>query len=362
VIKYADDEGDFVTVSSDEEVKFAIENSKGLLRLSVDQPKRCSKPVISAPKEEKPHNHYHRHHDDSEDDSEDEESGSGSDENPRWRHKNKHNARLMENPAALEKCLQRLKQKRQKLQEKLVYLDSAAENGNLGRGRYHQRDKLRRKVGFLSARIERLTEAANKQPSPVASTPTITAELSASGVPSSPQPAPVSLEEVLPPSVTLTPVVPQELSATTTTTTTTTTTALDSTSGSMPNKATLQPEIEALQNNIVGLKLALRQADLQLQLHRTKLQAATHRQNDGAAVGPQATEAEIQQLKDALGTAKANQAAAKADLKAQVNKLHQFVHQLQAIKQTEKAEWRAAKLQEKAARKAEKMAKRTYTH
>jgi len=363
VIKYADDEGDFITVSSDEEVKFAIENVKGgVLRLRVERKQPFTlheKSPDEHPKWRKRNHHdHHDHHVASEvvhpaNDAEFEEDESeSSDEHPKWRKRNHHNHhdhhdhhnhhdhhdhhdqhyqhdhhdRMMENPAALEKCLQRMKQKRVKLQEKLVYLDSAAEKGNLGNHQHRHREKLRGKIAFVSSRIERLTEVASRQPvaNPEQPQPSV-------NTPSSPQQPSVFPQQ---------PVLAGPKT--------------------MPTQDELLAEYETLLNSITSLKFALREAHLQLQLRRTNLQAATYRRNDDSSaspVGPLPSEEQIKELKDALATAKANEAAAKADLQAQVQKLHLVQHQLKAFKHAEKAIWKAKKAekwQEKAAWRADK--------
>jgi len=282
---------------------------------------------------------------DEDDESEEDESESSGD-HPKWHKKHHHHERMMENPAALEKCLQRLKQKRVKLQEKLVYLDSAAEKGNLGNGQHRHREKLESKVAFISSRIERLSEVASRQPVPNPQQP------QQQTTTSSPPQQHHELPQQLPSANAGIPVPATNLSGQMT----------------MPNKEELLAEYETLQNSITSLKFALREAHLQLQLRRTNLQAATYRRNDESSVspvGPLPSEEQVKELKDALGTAKANEAAAKADLKAQVQKLHLLQHQLKASKQSEIADWKskkAAKCQEKAAWKAEKKANKHQHH
>lgn len=333
VIKYADDEGDFITVSSDAEVKFAIEVVKGVFRLRVErkQPSNhgCAKSPAFAVDRKVPHP-------EDDDESEDDESESSGD-HPKW-HKKDHRERMMENPAALEKCLQRLKQKRAKIQEKLVYLDSAAEKGNLGNGQHRHREKLRSKVAFISSRIERLSEVASRQPVPNPQQPQQQTTTS-----SPPQQLHELPQQQLPSANAGIPDPATDLSGQVTT----------------PKKEELLAEYETLQNSITSLKFALREAHLQLQLRRTNLQAATYRRNDESSVSPVAplpSEEQVKELKDALSTAKANETAAKAALKAQVEKMHELQHQLKAFKHSEKAGWKAAKCQEKAAWRAQKMA------
>jgi len=275
-------------------------------------------------------------HPEDDDESEDDESESSGD-HPKW-HKKDHRERMMENPAALEKCLQRLKQKRAKIQEKLVYLDSAAEKGNLGNGQHRHREKLRSKVAFISSRIERLSEVASRQPVPNPQQPQQQTTTS-----SPPQQLHELPQQQLPSATASIPDPATNLSGQVTT----------------PKKEELLAEYETLQNSITSLKFALREAHLQLQLRRTNLQAATYRRNDESSVSPVAplpSEEQVKELKDALSTAKANETAAKAALKAQVEKMHELQHQLKAFKHSEKAGWKAAKCQEKAAWRAQKMA------
>jgi len=345
VIKYADDEGDFITVSSDEEVKFAIETLKGVLRLRVDrkQPFCQPKSPAFAVAPEAPHPEH-------DDDSEDIESES-NDEHPKWRKRNRHE-RMMENPAALEKCLERMKQKRVKLQEKLVYLDSAAEKGNLGNNQHRYREKLRGKIAFFSSRIERLTEVASRQPFPNPQQPQHFVNNTQQQNTFSPQQHCRFSQQQLPLANAGFPVlnVPK----------------------STPTKEELLAEYETLQNSVTSAKFALREAHLQLQLRRTNLQAATYRRSDDSAavlssaspVGPLPSEEHVKELKDALAIAKANEAAAKADLQAQEQKLHLVQHQLKDLKHVEKAMWKAKKAekwQEKAAWRADKKANK-YQH
>jgi hypothetical protein len=337
VIKYADDEGDFITVSSDEEVKFAIEAVKGVFRLRVEQKHPIHhRACVRSPSFAVAPEVFHPENDD--DESEEDKSESSGD-HPKWLKKHHHHERMLENPAALEKCLQRMKQKRVKLQEKLVYLDSAAEKGNIGNGQHRHREKLRGKVAFISSRIERLTEVASRQArqaqQPQQQT-TTSSPLQHNELP----------QQQLPLANTGLPVPATNLSGPMT----------------MPNKEELLAEYETLQNSVTSLKFALREAHLQLQLRRTNLQAAMYRRNDESSVspvGPLLSEEQVKELKDALATAKANEAAAKADLKAQVQKLHLVQYQLKAFKHSEMAGWKAKKAekwQEKAAWKAEKRA------
>jgi hypothetical protein len=348
VIKYADDEGDFITVSSDEEVKFGIEAMKGgVLRLRVDlkQPfNHDAKFLAVAPEVPHPAN----------DDKKDEDESESSGEHPKWRKRNHHNHRdhhahrdrMMENPAALEKCLQRMKQKRVKLQEKLVYLDSAAEKGNLGNTQHRHREKLRGKIAFISSRIERLTEVASRQPVEIPQQPqpiVNNTEQQTTTTTSSPQKH-HEFSQQQPPLANAGLPVASVLSEPKT----------------IPNKEELLVEYETLQNSISSLKFALREAHLQSQLRRKNLQAATYRRNDDSSpVGPLPSEEQVKELEDALATAKANEAVVKADLQAQVQKLHLVQQQWKAFKHAEKASWKAKNAEnceDKAAWRAEKKA------
>jgi len=92
-----------------------------------------------------------------------------------------------------------------------------------------------------------------------------------------------------------------------------------------------------------------------LQRQRTNLQAATYRRNDDSSaspVGPLPSEEHVKALKEVLAT--------KADLQAQVQKLHLVQHQLKDLKHSEKASWKQAKkaenCQDKASWRAEKAA------
>jgi len=325
VIKYADDEGDFVTISSDEEVKFAIEVAKGVLRLRVDQKHQpaitqiANAPVLPGVVFNKDQN---EDADDEDEESANEEEDESSGEHPKWNHKK--NCRMMSDPARLQSTIQRMQHKRGRLQEKLAFLDSAAESGKLGKHKHNHRDKIRNKVSFLTSRIDHLSEVARQLP--------------ASGNPT----------ELLP---VVSPGVPVNSPA-----------VLALPSASLPAKEEVLAQLSTFQATTAGLRIALRQATLQMQLQRTKLQAATHRINDGDAPGsPPVSEAQIQELRDALATAKANHAAAKAELRSQVQKMDLYVHQLKAIKQQEKAEHKAKKAvkqQEKVAKKAEKALKK----
>jgi hypothetical protein len=297
------------------------------------------------------------------DDKKDEDESESSGEHPKWRKRNHHNHhdhhahhdhqdRMMENPAALEKCLQRMKQKRVKLQEKLVYLDSVAEKGNLGNTQHRHREKLRGKIAFITSRIERLTEVASRQ-QPVE-------------IPQQPQPI-VNNTEQQTTTTTSSPQKHHEFSQQPPLANAGLPVAsVLSEPKTIPNKEELLVEYETLQNSISSLKFALREAHLQSQLRRKNLQAATYRRNDDSSpVGPLPSEEQVKELEDALATAKANEAVVKADLQAQVQKLHLVQHQLKAFKHAEKAIWKAKKAekwQEKAAWRADKHHQHQHPH
>jgi len=320
VIKYADDEGDFVTISSDEEVKFAIEVAKnGVLRLRAD-PKHpaCTKVFASAPVQTPGavfnigQSECAKLAGDEEESSEEEESsGEFRHRKKEWKH-HKKGCRMMGDPARVQSHIHRLQQKRDRLQEKLAYLDSAADSGKLGKHQLHHRDKIRAKLGFISSRLDHLSQLARQNQ---ASGNPASSEVS----PFDPSLVPVYSAPSAPASIDPTP------------------------SGPLPTKEQLVAQLETLQATCGNLRLACRQATLQMQLQRTNLQAA-------ARASPAVSEEQLKQMRDALGTAKANHGAAKAELMNYVQKIHLCVAQLKALKHQEKAEYKCRK----AAKKAEK--------
>jgi len=322
VIKYADDEGDLVTVSSDEEVKFAIQVAKGVMRLRVD--KKC--PAISpAPVPrvvEKAQDEFV---------DEDEDETSSSDDQPKWKNKKTMN------PEKIRHVLQRLTYKRDKMQQKLAALDSAAvESGKeVGKQQWHK-EKLRRKISFLSARIDRLSALPRHGPgcpAPAAVAPSPFAL--GPPVPISSAPCPMLASGCPVPSAPL----PDPFS-----------------SAPLPSKAEVLARLDSLQATIASLRLALRQTCLQLQLQRTQLQRARGNEAAGTAGGPPVSESQMQEMRAAMATAKANHAAAKAEVRSKVQEMEVYCRQLKAIKHQEKAESKAYKHQCKAARKEAKAA------
>jgi hypothetical protein len=224
VIKYADDEGDFVTISSDEELRFAVEIAKDVLRLRVTRLQPTSPTIANTPFVPDCVNSRWRRNQDLDDSDEEPGRGKGWRERGKW-HQNR--AQMLSDPVALEKRIQFLTRKREKLQEKLASLESAAESGNSPHP--FRREKIRQKLTCISTRLQHLTETASNLP--VSSNPSET-------------PAPISpAAGDAPPSPTP--------------------------SAPLLSKQELQAQIETQQAAVGAARLALRQANLQLQLQRT---------------------------------------------------------------------------------------------
>jgi len=315
VIKYADDEKDMVTISSDEELRFAVELAQqSILHLQVELIKGTaslvpiSLPVpvvkigVDVPVEAN-----------LDEDSEDSDSAR---ENKQWRKKN--SKRCLDNPIGIQNGILRLKNKREKLQTRLVFLDAAVENGQLGKSQARHRDKIREKLTFIDTRLERLSEAlARVSLSPVTdSLPTLTACTSTST-----PPAPLSTSI---PATESTPSVP-----------------LPTTS---PAKEELLRQLDDAQNMVTSVRLALRQACLQMQLQRANLQAAMHN-GDLANVGTVPSKEQVEQMKADLKVAKDNQVAKKVELQTHCARLNNLRHQLKEIKHQEKAQFKFTKHQ-----------------
>jgi hypothetical protein len=331
VIKYADDEGDYVTISSDEELLFAVDIAKDVLRLRASL--HPTSPALTGPESPviakcpalvsgpEPGSSWWRGKDHREvegrgnwcsqrgkDDCDVEGHGNWCSQRGKWRRKHDQ---FSGNPG--ENRIQSLTRKREKLQQKLAYLES------LGGNCPHpfRRDKIAQKIAFISTRLQRLTEAASSDvpvsdlkpcDDPVSVVTTVSCD-----APASPPSAP------------------------------------------LPNKQELQAQIETQQAAVGAARLALRQASLQLQLQRANFQAAQRGQ--GPAGDPQS----LTDIKTALAAAKEKQRVAKEELGTQAQRMHLLTHQMKAIHQQEKAEFlamRAAKKQQQAALRAEKLAQR----
>jgi hypothetical protein len=103
VIKYADDEGDFVTISSDEELQFAAQAAKGILRLRVfENPHPVQGCPVAVP------GRRARREEKGEDD-------------PRINRRREKWRQLTADPAAVQHRVLRLTQKQDRLREKLAF-------------------------------------------------------------------------------------------------------------------------------------------------------------------------------------------------------------------------------------------------
>jgi len=137
VIKYSDDEGDLVTISSDEELNFARATATGgLLRLTVSD--KSVKPTLVK-------------------DSAQPVNPAGPAENP-WREKWHKKA---QDPQWISDRINRCQRKRQYLQARLAQIDASNPDNS------KHVAKLQGKIQFLSSRIDCLTaEAQNPQSRP----------------------------------------------------------------------------------------------------------------------------------------------------------------------------------------------------
>jgi hypothetical protein len=119
-------------------------------------------------------------------------------------------------------------------------------------------------------------------------------------------------------------------------------------------------QLDEISNEITGIRLALRQACLQIQLQRANLQAASRqRDNSGENAipvsGPNVSDEQIQQMKDAIGQAKERKAAKKAELKSLTDRAWALRRQL---RHREKAHYQQGKCAEKYHRKQGKCAEK----
>jgi hypothetical protein len=228
VIKYADDEGDFVTISSDEELQFAVQVAKGILRLRVFE--NPHHPVQGFPVVAVPGRRARR-----------EEKGE---DDPRI-NRRQGKWRQLTDPAAVQHRILRLTQKQDRLREKLAFFETLRGQRCGARRRIMH---INQKLAFISERILRLSQV------------------------SKPDEASASPAEVETPSV-----APEE-------------------------RASLKASVRAL-------RFAYRQAYLQLQLHRTNLQAAS----DSSV-----PEQQLEELKAAVTEAEAKHASVQEELRQQV--------------------------------------------
>jgi predicted nucleic acid-binding Zn-ribbon protein len=312
VIKYADEEGDFVTISSDEEVQFAIvEVAKNcVLKLLVEQRQpsavqgKLRSSVVSDPAKNRENFECEGP----------EESSSESDGSAKtWCAEKKRGKRLFH-----------MQKKKEHLLAHIVELEAqAAQTGQDGAKSQQKIEKMKNRVAHLSGLIDRFEHQPQEPFHPPSFDPSCRRSSPAnlpqepSVHPSCPSPPLLSKDEVI-------------------------------------------RQLDEISNEITGIRLALRQACLQIQLQRANLQAASRqRDNSGenaiTVAGPNVSEEQIQQMKDAIGQAKERKAAKKAELKSLTDRAWALRRQLH---HEEKAHYKQGKCAEKYHRKQGKCAEK----
>jgi hypothetical protein len=217
VIKYSDDEGDFVTISSDEELNFARQLAgTGPLRLVVSENAPQLACGVFRPKNAEPC---------SVQPSFDRECATRNHWREKWIKKQEI---LMQNPEWVQQQISKLTSKRQCLQTRLSRFENCENSGPKSHKLVHHREKLQEKINWISKQLEKLNEKADR--AEFAQAP-MTTEFPNS-VPSAPS------EEVI-------------------------------------------RELDELHSAIPALRFAHRQANLQLQLRRNDVQSAYHQFQNG---------------------------------------------------------------------------------
>jgi len=229
----------------------------------------------------------------------------------------------MDDPRWIQNNLTRTQQQQEGFQVQLAALESVSDS-NLGNYPARKIDKIRHKLSAIypsftppSSRTEWLSEAAarhqswNYQDSSQDDTPFATSSSSSL--------QPSSSDQDCSETSTLVADLPAQVPP-----------SPQTTSTGVPSKEELLLQIDELQNVVTGLRLTLRQANLQ----RKELQAASHQLKDRTEP---VSEEKVQQIKAALVAAKEVQAAKKNELQSHVVHLNLLRQQSKVIKQQEKA-------------------------
>jgi hypothetical protein len=217
VIKYSDDEGDFVTISSDEELDFARQLAvTGLLRLVVSE---------NTPQRAFCHKNAGRRHCPVQP-SNDRECAT---ENP-WREKwLKKQEMLSQDPEWVQQRISKLTSKLQCMQSRLAKFENC-ESGPQSHKFVQHREKFQQKINFITKQLEKLNEKAAR------------ADF-----------VPLNAGTQVP--------APEQLS--------------------LASKEEAFRALDELHSVIPSLRFAHRQANLQLQLRRTDVQSAYHQFQNG---------------------------------------------------------------------------------
>jgi len=306
VIKYVDEEEDLVTMSSDDELRFAVASvvKENILRLRAD---------LRTPVQED---------ETSSEDYSESESESSAGENA--------------SPSQSPKIVLKLKQKQEKLLAKLALFEIAAEKGELKASKAKHQDKIRKKLERISSVLASYYGEPQPAPQP-AGAPSLIVEVQ----PAIPPPA-VEVQPAIPPPA-IPEIVKQEL---------------------LRRIEELDHVITGarLAFRQANLLVQLQRANVLAASHEF-----TH--PNPSLQGSPVTKDQILEMKAGVAQAKEKEHAKKAELHGHIRNMNELRKQLKAIKiqekalkEIEKAARNAAKMQEKANKQAckrqEKDAKR----
>lgn len=271
VIKYIDDEGDLVTISSDPELKFAIDLAPRVLKLKVELIKPVG-PVATDCEMRRMCNKKWRRR------------SSERFEGKRHCHE-KHQRRAekwaMKKPERLQMKLTWLKAKQEKLQGKLAALEANSASSPDSAPRL---EKIRTKLAFISSKIEWLEQSARDHQASVAAGTEPSSACPTEGT----EPSPATSSDV-----------PQL-------------DELTDSSESESLKDEPKGNCEEIHQRAIALRMALRQAQLQLQLQRTNFRAFVSQK---PAQPDEQFRATVEQMKANLETAKKDVRAKKEELR-----------------------------------------------
>jgi len=317
VIKYADEEGDFVTISSDEEVQFALveiaKNCVLKLRVELRQPSAVQglRTAVSEPAK-------NREKFVCEDEESSSETSSESDGAAKhWKPKCAEKKR--------DKWLFYMKKKREHLLAHIAEFESQATGEPKSQ---YKIEKMKNRVAHLTEHIQRFENQGPREPfHPSRGSWRSRGDFPRGDFPRGDFPCGHRPRGDLPCGDLPRGDFPQESSCP---------------APPLLSKDEILRQLDENYNAITGLRLALRQECLQIQLQRTNLRAVSHqRDNSGenaipmAPAGPTASEEQIQQMKNALGQAKERKSAKKAELKSLVERSWALKRQLKGFRHHE---------------------------
>jgi hypothetical protein len=171
VLKYKDDEGDLVTMSSDEELISALEFSSGLLKLFVVNPNQKPEMTIPGPhfRGRNCHQHHghsggphsgppqfpgHPHHQWEKKDFKNKKRGQKMEKNWEKKFEKKRGVR---NPEVLRKRIFWLNKKREEFERRLQEMENLTVEGRLPPNLVQEQQVIERKLNGISCRLEKLS-------------------------------------------------------------------------------------------------------------------------------------------------------------------------------------------------------------